>query len=201
MRYIYMAVLAALLLLPVAEARAQKHLGVYTDLLVPITPFSNGYSTGYGVGFMFRRFEMTRSFIFDATFGFQSISIKDNPDYLINGQPSETNIEHRNLRSLPRKLGFAWAFIPNSSPLTQPFAGFDVGYNYAGTYSGGGAVIFAPRIGWMLYPKERFLLSAELKYNTQVHLNERFNGEFTKVAGLIDHQLTLQFSATFRVGR
>lgn len=201
MKHIVLISLTLMLWVPFIDTQAQSHVGAYTDLIIPVAPFSSGYGTGYGVGFMFRRFEMTRSFILDVSLGFQKISIKDNPPYFIEGKRSVTFSDHRNLIYVPLKIGVAWAFVPNASPLTQPFAGFDFGYLYAGTSSGGGAILLAPRLGWLIYPKERFLMGVELKYNTQMQLSERFNGEYTRIATIIDHHLTLQFSATVRIGR
>ncbi|CAN5420912.1 hypothetical protein BH09BAC1_BH09BAC1_00700 [soil metagenome] len=203
MKKIYIAILAAMLLLPATGAFAQSHLGLGVELLAPITPYSKGYGTGYGVALMYRNFAMTRSFMWDASIGFTRTSAKDPFVGEIDDYGNIDMVTPTKLGGYFWRFGFAWAFIPNGSPYTQPYAGFDVGYslNTQNGHVSYGQYVAGLRIGWMTYINERFLFGFEAKYNGMVSSSGRNDSRYTSIADIYDHQMTFQLSSNIRLGR
>lgn len=203
MKNFYFASILALLLLPVSELLAQSHLGFGAELFVPLKPYSVGYKKGYGVSFMYRKFEMTRPLILDVSIGYRFSPAKDSAlvkfDY--SGQPDYRSFY--NVRSFYAKYGMAWAFVPNASPYTQPYAGFEVGLGavFEGDLFNGAEYAAAMRLGWMTYVNERFLFGLEAKYNIFLNSAGAYNDYYTHIGQILAHQLSLQLTTNIRLGK
>lgn len=203
MKKIYFAALLALLLFPVSSAFAQHHLGLAGEIFIPVKPFSTGYKPGYGVTFMYRKFEMTRPLIMDVTAGFRHNSGKDNVLVGTDGSGRPDYRSFDNLLAYYAKFGLAWAFIPNASPYTQPYAGFDVGLGleFEDGLINGTEYSAALRLGWMTLVNERFIFGLETKYNVMTSFNGHNGDSYTSIGSIFNHQMSLQLSATIKVGR
>ena len=202
MKNTFRAIIWASILFSSLTVLGQSHLGLNTEVVIPISPFSVGYGTGYGVNFAYRKFRMTKTLIIDASIGYRRMPGKADVtlvDY--NGYPETITFD--NVISIPIKAGLAWAFIPNASPYTQPYAGFEMGIAYT-RFAGYGIstqIIPGLRVGWMVYINERLLLGLETKYTTQIGFGSQPYSEYTTVGDVLNHQIALNLSATVRLGR
>lgn len=204
MKKCYLFLVAAMLLLPIANTVAQtSHLGLGIELIAPITPYSKGYGAGYGVSAMYRNFRMTRSFMFDAAVGFSRTSAKNDFISFVDEYGDPVTYPTYTLGSYFWRVGFAWALIPNASPYTQPYLGFDFGsaFNTEDNQISSGAYMGGLRAGMMTYLNERFLFGFEMKYNGIMSPNARRDSYVTSIADFYYHQMTFQLSSTIRLGR
>ncbi len=203
MRNTYLTCLLALLLLPISSAFSQSHLGLGVELLAPITPYSKGYGLGYGASFMYRRFEMTRPLILDVSVGFTRTSAKKDANFAYGSGFNSYIYKPYTLRSYYAKFGLGWAFLPNASPYTQPYAGFELGYslNSEGSNITHNQYLAGLRLGWMTYLAERVLFGLEMKYNAMISLDGRSDKEYTSIGEIMDHQMSFQFTTNVRLGR
>ncbi len=203
MKNTFLVAMLALLLLPVSGALAQHHFGLGAEIIAPLSPLSKGYGVGYSFSANYRHFKMTKMLILDASIGYSSINSTQDTIYEYDNFGGYY-IEHApsDIKAIFVKGGIAWAFMPNASPYTQPYAGAELGISMGKRLgSQYRSVPMALRLGWMSYINERYLLGFEAKYNLQHQLDPRYDATFTAVKGSLDMFLSFQLSATIKLGR